>query len=113
MRHDSVGDTVVDNALIPNPSILNIADVHVYCVRHQVSKTLFVQGLLVCLSVRLSINGSQTLPYVRNRTDSKYIPARPQEWLHPDHRDQSESWQLTGHSTTQEEFICHFLSKPN
>lgn len=34
-------------------------------------------------------------------------------WLHSDQGDQSDSWQLTGHSTTQEAFICHFLSRPN
>lgn len=34
-------------------------------------------------------------------------------WVHSDHGDHSDSWQLTGHSTTQEAFICHFLSRPS
>lgn len=41
------------------------------------------------------------------------LPASPHVWLQPDHGDQSDSWQLTGHSPTQDAFICHFLSRPS
>lgn len=39
------------------------------------------------------------------------LPSSPQVCEHSDQADHSDSWQLTGHSTTQEMFICHFFSK--
>lgn len=52
---------------------------------------------------------TQSLKYVRGR----YWPVRPHVWEHSDQVDQSESWQFTGHSTTQDIFICHAFSKPS
>lgn len=41
------------------------------------------------------------------------LPSSPHVCEHSDQADHSDSWQLTGHSTTQEMFICHFFSKFN
>lgn len=40
-------------------------------------------------------------------------PLSPQVCEHADQSDQSDSWQLTGHSTTQETFICQLTSRFN
>lgn len=41
------------------------------------------------------------------------LPMSPQLCEHWDQGDQSDSWQLTGHSTVHDVFICHFFSSPN
>jgi len=38
-------------------------------------------------------------------------PSSPHVCEQSDHGDHADIWQLTGHSTTQETFICHFFSK--
>lgn len=40
-------------------------------------------------------------------------PVRPHVWEQSDQGDQSESWQLTGHSTTHDVFIGQFFSRPS
>src|SRR4029434_8678227 len=54
----------------------------------------------VCVCVVPCTNGAETL---------FCLPASPQVCVHLDQGVQSDSWQLTGHSTTQERFICHFF----
>lgn len=87
---------------------INKADLHI-CNSPYLATVFSSAKRCIITFIQLKKKITPSLKYAKGM----YWPVRPHVWEHSDHVDQSESWQFTRHSTTQDIFICHVFSKPS